>query len=232
LHGGQQQAHQQGNDGYDDEQFDQREGPPVATPSLTAAPAGWKKGTIHSARHGCTRLSWLPLVTLSEKTGGFQSKIWSRARLSRRERRQSLFERVAGQSRAGVSSILVRLRDFRGDIRMATVPESPVVRPEGLELHTGDRMTREEFHRIYQQMPEDFEAELIGGTVYVGSPLKRKHGTNHLPLGTLFFAYEGTTPGVESGDNTTILLGEKGEPQPDLYLRVLPEFGGQSRTTR
>ena len=115
---------------------------------------------------------------------------------------------------------------------MATVPESPVVRPEGLELHTGDRMTREEFHRIYQQMPEGFEAELIGGTVYVGSPLKRKHGTNHLPLGTLFFAYEGTTPGVESGDNTTILLGEKGEPQPDLYLRVLPEFGGQSRTTR
>ena len=57
---------------------------------------------------------------------------------------------------------------------MATVPESPVVRPEGLDLHTGDRMTREEFHRIYQQMPEDFEAELIGGTVYVGSPLKRK----------------------------------------------------------
>src|SRR5207237_4286944 len=30
---------------------------------------------------------------------------------------------------------------------------------------------------------------------------------------------------------TTILLGEEGEPQPDLYLRILPEHGGQSRTT-
>lgn len=99
------------------------------------------------------------------------------------------------------------------------------------ELHSGDRMSREEFHRIYQQMPEDLRAELIGGIVYVSSPLKRRRGTNHLPLGTLFFAYEGHTPGVESGDNTTILLGEEGEPQPDLFLRVLPEFGGQSRTT-
>ena len=114
---------------------------------------------------------------------------------------------------------------------MATV-SGPAFEPaDGLELHTGDRMTREEFHRIYQQMPEGFQAELIGGTVYVGSPRKRRHGTNHLPLGSLFLAYQGNTPGVESGDNTTILLGDEGEPQPGLYLRILPEFGGQSRTT-
>jgi Uma2 family endonuclease len=115
---------------------------------------------------------------------------------------------------------------------MATVPppfSGPLVEPE---LHTGDRMTCEEFHRIYEKMPKDFKAELIGGVVYVASPLKRRHGTNHLPLGTLLFAYEGNTPGVESGDNTTILLGEEGEPQPDLYLRILPEFGGQSWTTK
>jgi Uma2 family endonuclease len=92
-------------------------------------------------------------------------------------------------------------------------------------------MTREEFHRVYEEMPEEFEAELIGGIVYVASPPKRRHGTNHLPLGTLFFTYEAKTPGVESGDNTTILLGEESEPQPDLYLRILPEFGGHSHTT-
>ena len=62
------------------------------------------------------------------------------------------------------------------------------------ELHNGDRMRREEFHRIYRQMPEHVQAELIGGIVYVASPLKRQHGTNHLPLGSLFFAYEGNTP--------------------------------------
>ncbi len=102
---------------------------------------------------------------------------------------------------------------------------------ERLELHTGDRMTREEFHRVYEVMPEDFKAELIGGIVYVSSPLGLRHGSAHPPLSTLFYVYQSHTPGVECGDNTTVLLGEEGEPQPDLFMRVLPEFGGQSRTT-
>jgi len=99
------------------------------------------------------------------------------------------------------------------------------------ELQTGDRMTREEFHRLYEQTPPGFKAELIGGVVYVPSPLKWRHGTVHPMLGTVFCAYTGYTPGTEAGDNTTILLGEEGEPQPDLYLRILPEYGGQSHTT-
>jgi Uma2 family endonuclease len=100
------------------------------------------------------------------------------------------------------------------------------------ELHSGDRMTREEFHRIYSQMPEDFKAELIGGIVYVAPPLKLPHGTSHPLLSAAFVLYAGNTPGVEVGDNTTILLGDQGEPQPDLFLRILPEHGGQSQTTR
>src|SRR5918996_4197026 len=99
------------------------------------------------------------------------------------------------------------------------------------ELVTGDHMTREEFHRIYAQTPDDFHVELIGGIVYVPSPLKRQHATLHPLLGALFVAYAARTPGVEVGDNATILLGEDAEPQPDLYLRLLPESGGQSRTT-
>jgi Uma2 family endonuclease len=110
-----------------------------------------------------------------------------------------------------------------------TTISSPKTRPgELLELHAGDRMTREEFHRIYKRMPEKFKAELIGGTVYVASPLKWKHGTRHLLLGTLFGVYQARTAGVEGGDNTTILLGDEGEPQPDLYLRLLEGYGGQS----
>lgn len=96
------------------------------------------------------------------------------------------------------------------------------------QLHSGDRMTRQEFHRIYEQMPEDFKAELVGGTA---SPLRRRHGNEHLRLGSVLAGYEGATPGVEAGDNTTILLGDDGEPQPDLFLRILPQHGGQSRTT-
>jgi Uma2 family endonuclease len=92
-------------------------------------------------------------------------------------------------------------------------------------------MTREEFHRAYRLMPEDFKAELIGGIVYVSSPLRRFHATRHLPLGTALFLYAGRTAGLEAGDNGTVILGEEDEPQPDLTLRILPEFGGQSRTT-
>jgi len=47
----------------------------------------------------------------------------------------------------------------------------------------------------------------------------------------LFGVFVSATPGVEVGNNATILLGDEGEPQPDLFLRVLPECGGQSRTT-
>jgi Uma2 family endonuclease len=99
------------------------------------------------------------------------------------------------------------------------------------ELHNGDHVSREEFHRIYEQMPPNFKAELIGGIVYVASPLSRLHGNPHAMLTTLFGTYAVHTPGVETADNTTVLLGEEGEPQPDLFLRILPECGGQSRTT-
>jgi Uma2 family endonuclease len=116
---------------------------------------------------------------------------------------------------------------------MSTVPVRPShpPRPPPPELQSGDRMTQQEFHAAYERMPDDVKAELIGGIVYVASPLRRRHGTNHLPLGTLLFTYEGHTPGTESGDNTTVILGDESEPQPDLYLRILPEFGGQSKTT-
>jgi Uma2 family endonuclease len=114
---------------------------------------------------------------------------------------------------------------------MATVSMSAPTSAEPQELHSGDRMTREEFHRIYAAMPEDFKAELIGGIVYVASPLKIAHATHHSLLATLFTVYAGNTPGVQTGDNATIILADEEEPQPDQYLRVLPEWGGQSATT-
>jgi len=92
-------------------------------------------------------------------------------------------------------------------------------------------MTRAEFHRIYEQMPEDFRAELIGGIVYVASPMRRDHGLYHALLAMVFSSYVARTPGIETGDNSTILLGDDCELQPDLHLRVLEEHGGASRTT-
>jgi Uma2 family endonuclease len=94
----------------------------------------------------------------------------------------------------------------------------------------GDRLTQAEFHRRYEAYPEDVKFELIGGTVYMASPLGWPYGASHPKLSGLLFLYEAATPGVEVLDNATTILGEESEPQPDLALRILPEFGGQSRT--
>lgn len=55
---------------------------------------------------------------------------------------------------------------------MATVPARFSALDDLPELHTGDRMTRAEFHRIYEQTPEEFKAELVGGIVPRGSGLR------------------------------------------------------------
>lgn len=112
---------------------------------------------------------------------------------------------------------------------MSTIAH-PVALPtrEDLPLENGDRMTQQEFHAAYLQAPAGLKAELIGGIVYVASPLAHRHARAHPPLSTAFYYYEMVTPGTECGDNGTVLLGEDSEPQPDLYLMLLPEVGGQA----
>lgn len=114
---------------------------------------------------------------------------------------------------------------------MSTAVQTTSPPAEVSELENGDHMSQPEFHRIYSQSRDDFKAELIGGIVNVASPLKARHGRNHLPLGTVFFLYEAKTPGVEWVDNTTVILGEKTEPQPDLLVRIGSQHGGRSRIT-
>jgi Uma2 family endonuclease len=96
-------------------------------------------------------------------------------------------------------------------------------------LEPGDHLDQPTFHARYQAMPEDTRAELIGGIVYMPSPLKRPHGRMHVLVIRWLGAYEDATPGVEILDNTTNILGPQSEPQPDACLRILPENGGQTR---
>jgi Uma2 family endonuclease len=98
-------------------------------------------------------------------------------------------------------------------------------------LESGQRLTQAEFHRRYEAYPEAFKAELIGGIVYVASPLRRRHGTHHVELSGAFWMYKAATPGVEALDNATTIRGERSEPQPDLALRILPDWGGRSKTS-
>jgi len=77
-------------------------------------------------------------------------------------------------------------------------------------------------------MPEVKRAELIGGVVYMPSPVSVDH-RSHDGLVTGWLSYYGArTPGCEGGSNGTWLMLEDA-PQPDADLRILPEYGGQSR---
>jgi Uma2 family endonuclease len=73
--------------------------------------------------------------------------------------------------------------------------------------------------------------ELIGGIVYMVSPLRRPHARYDEELSFALGLYRRATPGVELLPNATTILGRLSEPQPDLALRILPEFGGQSRNS-
>jgi hypothetical protein len=52
---------------------------------------------------------------------------------------------------------------------------SPVV--TATELVTGERLTREEFLRRWEELPDLKNAELIDGVVHVPSPVSRDHGS-------------------------------------------------------
>ncbi len=96
-------------------------------------------------------------------------------------------------------------------------------------LQAGDRLTRAEFERRYRSMPQVTKAELIEGVVYMPSPVSNEgHASPHLRLSTLLGTYWSQTPGVECGDNATLLLDLDNEPQPDVFMRILPQYGGQS----
>jgi Uma2 family endonuclease len=62
----------------------------------------------------------------------------------------------------------------------------------------------------------------------MASPLRYPHGNYDFALGTILGLYAFGTPGVGGAHNVTTILGEESEPQPDLALRLLPEFGGRS----
>jgi len=111
---------------------------------------------------------------------------------------------------------------------MSTVNRRTTSPPVPL-LVNGERMTQAEFHRRYQAYPEDVKIELIGGIVYMASPVGWPHAIYHSELSFVLKLYAAGTPGVELGDNATTILGEECEPQPDLELRIHEACGGRSR---
>lgn len=99
-------------------------------------------------------------------------------------------------------------------------------------LENGDRLTRAEFYRRWEAMPKLRCAERIEGVVYMAAAVRRKsHGHPHGQLMTWLGNFEAETPGTEMGDAATIQLDPDNDPQPDGYLLIVPECGGQCRFT-
>ncbi len=116
--------------------------------------------------------------------------------------------------------------------QLARPAEPDVLQGNGviLPLENGDRLTRAEFERRYDAMPELKKAELIEGEVYMPSPVRHgRHSHPHTRLVNWLGNYENETPGVEAGDNGSVRLDLDNEPQPDACLIIRPERGGQAR---
>jgi hypothetical protein len=97
-------------------------------------------------------------------------------------------------------------------------------------LQNGDRLTAEEFWRRYSAMPSVNKAELIEGVVYMPSPVNQEdHSGPQTDLVYWLCHYRRATPGVDTGDNPTVRLDERNNPQPDTCLFILPTFVGNVR---
>src|SRR5260221_13246202 len=97
-----------------------------------------------------------------------------------------------------------------------------------LPLQAGDMLTRAEFLRRWEEHPEIKFAELIGGVVYMPSPLTRLHGVTDNLAGAWLCVYHAHTPGTEAGSSATTMMEGDETPHPDEYLLILPEYGGRS----
>jgi Uma2 family endonuclease len=109
---------------------------------------------------------------------------------------------------------------------LPSLRKSPQIPP----LQNGDQLSRDEFERRWDAMPGLKHAELIEGTVFMPPPLSHDlHSAPHFDLITLLGTYRMATPGIIGGDNGSVRLDFRNMPQPDIYLMILPAYGGQSK---
>ncbi len=112
-------------------------------------------------------------------------------------------------------------------------------------LRHGDRLAMAEFERRYEAMPHLKKAELLDGIVHIPGPhpvptsegelamsSPVSHADHSYPHAKLMFwlgLYWFETPGVMTGVEGSIRLDARSMPQPDAFLFIAPEHGGQAR---
>ena len=99
----------------------------------------------------------------------------------------------------------------RGGVRRPAVPP----------LQNGDNLTAAEFVRRLDAMLHGTRAELVGGMAFMPSPVS-------LGWSVVLGYYEGFTPGIIGGTDTTVRLDDGDMPQPDVCLMIDPALGGRA----
>lgn len=112
--------------------------------------------------------------------------------------------------------------------RSRTTPSNPSTMPIP-PLENGDRLSRAEFERRYDAMPELKKAELIEGEVYVGSRVPFWHGEANAHVVGWIGNYHAYTPHSLAAVHPSIRLDYDNMPQPDACLIIDPGHGGQAR---
>lgn len=88
-----------------------------------------------------------------------------------------------------------------------------------IPLESGDRLSRDEFHRRYLLRPDIKKAELVEGVVYVASPVRfSQHGEPHSLIAGWLFSYRVLHPSVRIGSDATVRLDDENEFQPDALV--------------
>jgi Uma2 family endonuclease len=120
--------------------------------------------------------------------------------------------------------------DFPASLRAELVASTAAPTITVPRLEQGDHLTRPEFERRFEAMPDVKKAELIDGVVHMPSPVRtEQHAEPDSNLGGWLFTYKLHTPGLLSPTNPTIRLDQDNEPQPDNVLMVHPSYGGQAK---
>jgi Uma2 family endonuclease len=99
-------------------------------------------------------------------------------------------------------------------------------------LVAGQDLDQPTFHERYEAMPAQTRAELVGGVVYMPSPMKADHGDKSRIVAFWLGHYQWKTPQVKGSDGATVMLDLHGEPQPDHLLRIPADLGGQTHVER
>ena len=131
------------------------------------------------------------------------------------------------ETREGAPAFIASFQD-RGPSSMSTVENIETNLPSADRSRRAARSSYVSTN-VMRRCPLDIKAELIGGIVYLASPVSSGHSRSDGIAADWLAHYRIHTRGLDKLHNATVMFGDYGEPQPDCLLRIPETAGGRSR---